>query len=740
MKRLRRCFWFACLLVIPAWTSAMTIQVGTDSATLVEPVQFWRYLPGTGAPSEPADAWTGADFDDFDWLSGRAGFGYGDGDDTTVLDDMQGRYVSVYIRTTFSVAPPIGSGMLELVIDYDDGFIAYLNGREVARRNMPDGVATFDTTASSHEAGSPEVIVLGPASDLLLEGENVLAVEGHNTSAGSSDFSLSPVLRMSSGALRAGEAWIVADQMAIVNGRTDAGDATTVTVNGFEVDFDPADGTWTCGLWLTPGWNEVAAVALGADANEVDSDSVAIIHLPDDNQITGELAADTVLSGAWAVDGALTVPPGVVLTIEPGSVLLMKDGASVTVRGQLLAEGTREQPILVTQYGAGAAWKQFLFVDANDSRFDHCIFEYADSEGEHQDYYGEGPRDYHEAIVALACHLDVNDCVFRHLPDESSGAEGDALAIISDDPEVPGPATANVTGCEFLAIGQGVHTRYSYVLVEDCFFTGKRGDNDDVDLWGESDPAPLIRNNVFLDPAHDDMINPTNCSAILIGNVIAGSDDHGIVLRGRGFPVLMNNVIYDCSAAGIAIENSCEALLVNNTIVDCGRGVRLFDLGRWGPPYSLPPGGGTATMVNCIIWDCPQPITLADSSNTEIEDRGSHLAVSYSDIQGGQAGISVSGSQSTVAWGPGNFDADPLFADPSNGDFHLLSQFGRYDPGTQTWVLDHRSSPCIDAGDADDPVGDEPEPHGLRINLGAHGGTPEASKSPAPALPPGTAR
>jgi hypothetical protein len=424
------------------------------------------------------------------------------------------------------------------------------------------------------------------------------------------------------------------------------------------------------------------------------------------------------------------VPAGVVLTIEPGTTLFLADGVSLLVHGQLLARGTAEQPIHWTRSGRGAAWKQILFVKAADSRFDHCLFEFADSEGAHQDYYVEGPRDYHEAIVALACHIDVNDCTFQNLPHEGDSAEGDAIAIISDDPDHPGDASANVTGCQFLSIGQGVHTRYAYVLVEDCYFTGKRGDNDDVDLWGQSSPPPLIRDNLFLYPEHDDMINPTFCSAVIVGNVVVGSDDHGVVLRGQCSPVMMNNVIYDCSSAGIAVENACEALLVNNTIVDCGRGLRLFDLGRWGPPYRLTPGGGTATVVNCIIWDCPRPITLNDSSNTEIEDRGSHLTVSYSDIQGGRDGVSVSGSQSTVTWGEGNIDVDPLFADVKNLDFHLLSQFGRWDPDDSTWLIDPVSSPCIDAGDPDDSVADELYPHGHRINIGAHGGTPEASLSP----------
>jgi hypothetical protein len=708
---------------------AMAIRVGDGGATFVDFGATWRFLRGVEAPSDPGDGWTQVDFDDSLWETGPAGFGYGDDDDATVLDEMRGEYVTVYIRKEFTVSSPLGAAPLELVIDYDDGFIAYLNGQEVARRRMPDGPADHTTRASSHEAGSPETIVLGSPADLLTASPNVLAIEGHNTSRTSSDFSLNASLRMQSDTLRAGAMWVVATPTATLNGSVDHRGAISVMVDDMAADFDADTGAWMADVSLEVGLNSFTAVALDADASEVDSGSIEIVYVPDTNHVTGELPADTILAGAWVIDETVTVPPGVVLMIEPGTVLLMKDGASLVVHGQLLALGAEERPIHWTQYGADAAWKQILFVDANDSRFDHCLFEYADSEGAHQDYYEPGSRDYHEAIVALACHIDVNDCVFQNMPDAGGGAEGDAIAIISDDPNHPGDATANVTGCEFLAIGQGVHTRYAYVLVEDCFFTGKRGDNDDVDLWGESTPPPLIQNNLFLNPDHDDMINPTRCSAVMIGNVIAGSDDHGVVLRGRCFPVMINNVIYDCSAAGIAVENACEALLVNNTVVDCGRGLRLFDLGRWGPPYRLSPGGGTATVVNCIIWDCPRPITLNDSPNTGLEDRGSHISVLYSDIEGGQDGVSVSGSQSTVTWGPGNLNVDPLFADPEQGDFHLQSLYGRWDPNELVWVNDEKTSPCLDAGDPSEPVGEEPFPHGNRINIGAYGGTDQASKS-----------
>lgn len=97
---------------------------------------------------------------------------------------------------------------------------------------------------------------------------------------------------------------------------------------------------------------------------------------------------------------------------------------------------------------------------------------------------------------------------------------------------------------------------------------------------------------------------------------------------------------------------------------------------------------------------------------------GGHLIITHCDVN-------------DIWPGEGNISADPSFADPVKGDYHLKSQAGRWDPVCQTWVQDDVTSPCIDAGDPESPVGDEPEPNGGRINMGAYGGTAEASKSPA---------
>jgi hypothetical protein len=89
------------------------------------------------------------------------------------------------------------------------------------------------------------------------------------------------------------------------------------------------------------------------------------------------------------------------------------------------------------------------------------------------------------------------------------------------------------------------------------------------------------------------------------------------------------------------------------------------------------------------------------------------------------------------AWtvgGTNNITTDPLFADASNVelsacDFHLQSQAGRWDPTQTNWVIDVQSSLCIDAGNPETAVGEEPAPNGRLVNLGAYGETVEASKT-----------
>jgi hypothetical protein len=169
-----------------------TCQAAPAAAPLpIEVGDLWRYFKGVSEP--PAD-WTAVSFDDSGWLEGQSGFGYGDNDDATVLADMGGNYLSLYARRLFHVSSPATVGYLALGVDYDDGFVAYLNGHEVARSNVDGSPPLHDTDAGSHEAGVSEVFDLTSGIPLLVAGTNVLAIQGHNGSLSSSDFSLIPTL------------------------------------------------------------------------------------------------------------------------------------------------------------------------------------------------------------------------------------------------------------------------------------------------------------------------------------------------------------------------------------------------------------------------------------------------------------------------------------------------------------------------------------------------------------------
>lgn len=185
------------------FATAVPVEVAekSDSAPVALPDQSrpviprgaeWQYLAG----SDPDEDWTQPGFAGRGWKTGRAGFGYGDGDDQTVLKDMPGRYRRVYLRREFNLEPGDLDQLPVLAINFDDAFIAYLNGHEIHRVNVRSGRGPQADSIGSHEAGTPHVITLRDAARWMKPGRNVLAVEGHNTSLNSSDFTLDPWLLM----------------------------------------------------------------------------------------------------------------------------------------------------------------------------------------------------------------------------------------------------------------------------------------------------------------------------------------------------------------------------------------------------------------------------------------------------------------------------------------------------------------------------------------------------------------
>ena len=170
-------------------------SAGGESKTIIEQGSEWHYLDGGKAPKDAL--WTSLAFDTkkAGWKSGKAGFGYGDDDDETVLDDMEGKYLSVFIRREFELPEKVELKGLGLLINYDDAFVLHANGRRLFHSsNLTVDSTTGEVTVLNHEANGAEFFSLSEYASAFRTGKNVIAIQGINTKLDSTDFTLDPQL------------------------------------------------------------------------------------------------------------------------------------------------------------------------------------------------------------------------------------------------------------------------------------------------------------------------------------------------------------------------------------------------------------------------------------------------------------------------------------------------------------------------------------------------------------------
>lgn len=164
-------------------------QAQSSAATLIPTQSTWRFFKGSREASAPIDAWRKPGFDDSIWTSGPAPFHYGENIvGGTTLADMRNSYAPVFLRRTIDLADPGAVQQLRLRAICDDGFIAWINGVEVARSNVPAGDRAFDTFASAAVTEPVSFIDYAlPKPGYLSAGLNVVAIQVFNASLTSSD-------------------------------------------------------------------------------------------------------------------------------------------------------------------------------------------------------------------------------------------------------------------------------------------------------------------------------------------------------------------------------------------------------------------------------------------------------------------------------------------------------------------------------------------------------------------------
>jgi len=220
------------------------------------------------------------------------------------------------------------------------------------------------------------------------------------------------------------------------------------------------------------------------------------------------------------------------------------------------------------------------------------------------------------------------------------------------------------------------------------------------------------------------MIGLWNSDAVISNCLICGNRGNAIDCGGHGYteeyPRLSNCTIV--GNQGLAVYSNGggrkEKICLTNCIVANNR-PRHFSIGTqvYIGGCTMQPGCIEIGIRNCCIEDDPNAIFVEYWSNPLQPPVGS--VVVRANPQFAKLGY----------WDPNGTPANPYDDFWVDGDYHLKSQAGRYDPASKSWVKDDVTSPCIDAGDPNSPIGDEPFPNGGRINMGAYGGTAEASKS-----------
>ncbi len=315
-----------------------------------------------------------------------------------------------------------------------------------------------------------------------------------------------------------------------------------------------------------------------------------------------------------------------------------------------------------------------------------------------------------------------------------SGREGGGMYNFKSDP--------NITNCVFshnfaLSYGAGIYNSYSNTeLINTSFIENTAGSGGGIYSEDNSNlmlSDCVLRKNIAklggggMCNADANSILLTNClfsdnSAEQAGGGLAGSGNKATLVN---CTFSGNKVYWESTnfSKGGGFHAFGDSVLINCTF--CGNWAQQ---GRAISQYSL----SELRLTNCILWDGGNEILINNPST---------LVVAYNNIQGGMEGES-------------NINADPCFVEPGywvdmidrntvvepnhphaiwvEGDYHLKSQAGRWDPVSKSWVQDDVTSPCIDAGDPNSDWGDEVWPHGGRINMGAYGGTREASMSVEP--------
>jgi len=471
-----------------------------SDSILINKEQVWKYSD-TG--TDLGTSWTATGFNDAAWKSGQAEFGYGDGDEKTILEfgsDSNNKQITSYFRKSFVLNNNQKIKDLTLLLKCDDGAVFYLNGNEVQRYNMPSGALSFGTLASTSIAGAAEsqynTFTVG--SEFLINGNNTIAVEVHQAAANSADVSfdleLSATMNGSDNYLSTAKELVVNPQSALNLTAVFEGDGKCIL---------PAEIT--------------TAITL--------SKSCSPYVVPENVNITS--------TGK--------------LIIEPGVELWMSDGVSISSLGSIQAKGTKASPVVFKSNpeSADRKWGNISINNVSDT----CRFKNV--------YIQDASKGINPAHDIFALDVFQSNIILDSLFIDN--VHYNPLAVYNSSTILTHSRLhTNYDGADMLNV------KFGKILIENCDFPGNdKLDVDAIDFGEMTSGNTVVRNCFFHDfeGFNSDAVDlGDHAKNVLIDGIVAYNlQDKGVSIGQRSSTTITNSVFLNCGmGAGMKDSSSVK--------------------------------------------------------------------------------------------------------------------------------------------------------------------------------------
>ena len=288
---------------------------------IVAEESVWKYLDDG---SDQGTAWRDTEFNDVSWKSGQAKLGYGEDDENTIVSyggNSSNKYITTYFRHTFQISgEDTTDSKFMIYLLCDDGAVVYLNGQEIIQTNLCSDNTDYLTTAV-YSVNSPlESLFTSFVIDEshLITGSNVLAVEIHQSSPGSSDLGF---------------------------------DLEMASYKKGTSDFLTTDKDYS--------------YTLSNDLN-----LIAVYEPTGQCILPADITQNTTLNKScspYLAQGDVTIHENITLTVEPGVEIWMPVDASIFINGDINAVGTYNEPVIfkVNPSYSGMSWGALCFINTS---------------------------------------------------------------------------------------------------------------------------------------------------------------------------------------------------------------------------------------------------------------------------------------------------------------------------------------------------------------------------------------